>query len=353
LQAADIEDYLTEKYTMNHLTLNQFLQKNQQGNGDMTLLINEIAKACQQISTAIAKGALTNSMGSLESENIQGETQKQLDVITNEIFIQVNEAAGQYVGMASEEMDDPYEVPEHLRRNGKYLLLFDPLDGSSNVNLNISVGTIFSIITAPKGITKPVMADFLKPGTTQICSGYALYGPSTMLVVTTGQGVNGFTLDSDAGEFYLTHPAMNIAPDTNEFSINMSNQGSWEAPVQRYISECQFGIDGVKVKEFNMRWVGSMVAEVHRILMRGGIFIYPIDHKVKDKGGKLRLMYEANPMSFIVEQAGGVSSTGRERIMQLTPEKLHQRVPVVMGSKNEVDKLVGYYTQSDAHRFSY
>jgi fructose-1,6-bisphosphatase I len=332
---------------MNKQTFSHFLQEEQQSKGqnnhEFILLLNDIASACKAISVAVCKGALTEVMGSLESENIQGETQKQLDVITNEIFVSINQSAGYYVGMASEEMDEPYEIPLEHRKNGKYLLLFDPLDGSSNVNVNISVGTIFSILRCPEGVITPSGEDFLQPGTEQVCAGYALYGSSTMLVLTTGHGVNGFTLDNDVGEFYLTHPNMRIPADTNEFSINMSNQKSWEAPVQRYIEECLQGAEGPRAKKFNMRWVASMVAEIHRILIRGGIFIYPIDSNIKAQGGKLRLMYEANPMSFIVEQAGGLSSTGSQRIMDIIPSKLHQRIPVIMGSKNEVECISNFY----------
>jgi len=332
---------------MNNITFTQFLLEEQRSNNnhnsEFILLLNDIASACKHISSAVCKGALTGTMGSLESENVQGETQKQLDVITNDIFLQVNQSAGYFAGMASEEMDDPYEIPANYRQNGKYLLLFDPLDGSSNVNVNISVGTIFSILRCPEGVVSPKVEDFLQPGTQQVCAGYALYGSSTMLVLTAGHGVNGFTLDNEIGEFYLTHANMCIPSDTNEFSINMSNQKLWEAPVQRYIEECLQGADGPRGKTFNMRWVASMVAEVHRILIRGGIFMYPIDSKIKAQGGKLRLMYEANPMSFIVEQAGGLSTTGRERIMELQPDRLHQRVPVLMGSKNEVALIATYY----------
>ncbi|MFM2396756.1 MAG: hypothetical protein RLZZ144_6, partial [Pseudomonadota bacterium] len=250
--------------------------------------------------------------------------------------------SGHLAAMASEEMDDVYSIPAQYPR-GKYLITFDPLDGSSNIDVNISVGTIFSILRCPEGVTNPVAADFLQPGTKQVCAGYALYGPNTMMVITTGHGVNGFTLDRDVGDFFLTHPNMMIPADTNEFAINMSNQRYWEAPVQKYVDECMKGKDGGREKNFNMRWVASMVAEVHRILTRGGIFMYPFDTKEVGKAGKLRLLYEANPMSFIVEQAGGVCSTGRERIMELTPNGLHQRVPVILGSKNEVDRVVGYH----------
>ncbi len=332
---------------MHSITITQFLLEEQrkEGNvtGEFTLLLNDIVTACKRISCAVNKGALVGTMGSLDSENIQGETQKQLDVITNDIFLEANQWAGYIAGMASEEMDDPYDIPEKYKQDGKYLLLFDPLDGSSNVNVNISVGTIFSILRSPEGVSHPKAADFLQPGTSQVCAGYALYGSSTMLVLTTGRGVNGFTLDREVGEFYLTNPEMQIPSDTQEFAINMSNQRFWDAPVQRYVSECLQGEQGVRGKDFNMRWVASMVAEVHRILIRGGLFMYPIDSKLRDKGGKLRLMYEANPMSMIVEQAGGASSTGFERILDMVPNALHQRVPVIMGSKNEVEVLVSYH----------
>jgi fructose-1,6-bisphosphatase I len=310
--------------------------------GDFTDLLDDIMIACKKIAHAVNKGALIGVLGSAGSENIQGETQKKLDVITNDIFIAENEWGGHLAAMASEEMDEIYPIPAKFPK-GKYLLTFDPLDGSSNIDVNISVGTIFSILRCPAGVTNPTAADFMQPGTKQVCAGYALYGPSTMLVLTTGKGVNGFTLDSDIGEFMLTHPNMKIPADTQEFAINASNRRYWEEPVQRYVEECVKGKDGGREKNFNMRWVASMVAEVHRILTRGGIFMYPFDTKEPGKAGKLRLMYEANPMSFIVEQAGGLSSTGRERIMELQPTGLHQRVPVILGSKNEVERIVGYH----------
>lgn len=340
---------------MSDKTVTQFIMEEQHQSpevGELTLILNNIVSACKRISAAVNKGALVGTMGSLESENIQGEVQKELDVITNEIFLECNQWSGHIVGMVSEEMDDPYTIPEKYRRinnhnhdhnHGKYLMLFDPLDGSSNVNVNISVGTIFSILRCPKGVTNPRLADFLQPGTRQVCAGYALYGSSTMLVLTTGNGVNGFTLDHEVGEFFLTNPDMRIPADTQEFAINMSNYRFWEAPVQRYIDECLQGKEGKRGKDFNMRWIASMAAEVHRILVRGGVFMYPIDSKIKKQGGKLRLMYEANPMSFIVEQAGGASSTGRERILDIQPDGLHQRVPVILGSKNEVDAIVSYH----------
>jgi fructose-1,6-bisphosphatase I len=310
--------------------------------GDFTGLVSDVIMACKQIAHDVNKGALIGVLGSAGSENVQGETQKKLDIITNEVFIKSTEWGGHLAAMASEEMDDVYPIPARYPK-GKYLLVFDPLDGSSNIDVNISVGTIFSILRAPKGVENPTAADFLQAGTTQVCAGYALYGPSTMLVITTGHGVNGFTLDSDIGEFMLTHPKMMVPADTVEFAINASNERHWEKPVQRYVEECIAGKPGPRAKNFNMRWIASMVAEVHRILIRGGVFMYPRDDRDPGKAGKLRLLYEANPMSFLIEQAGGVSSTGYERIMDIKPTGLHQRVPVILGSKNEVDRIVSYH----------
>ena len=310
--------------------------------GDFTGLLSDIIMACKQIAHSVNKGALTGVLGSAGSENIQGETQKKLDVITNDIFIEANQWNGHLAAMASEEMDDIYPIPAKYPR-GKYLLVFDPLDGSSNVDVNISVGTIFSILRCPGEGDSPSAQAFMQPGTKQVCAGYAIYGSSTMLVLTTGQGVNGFTLDRDIGEFILTHPNMIIPVDTKEFAINASNQRFWEPAVQRYVDECLAGKSGPREKDFNMRWVASMVAEVHRILTRGGIFMYPMDSKLKAQGGKLRLLYEANPMGMIVEQAGGVASTGYQRILDIQPTGLHQRVPVILGSKNEVETVVSYH----------
>jgi len=313
--------------------------------GNFTGLISDIIIACKQIAHDVNKGELIGVLGSAASENVQGETQKKLDIITNEVFIKSTEWGGHLAAMASEEMDDVYPIPAKYPK-GKYLLVFDPLDGSSNIDVNISVGTIFSILRAPKDVANPSAADFLQPGTTQVCAGYALYGPATMLVITTGHGVNGFTLDSDIGEFMLTHPHMNIPADTVEFAINSSNERFWEKPVQRYVEECIAGKTGSRGINFNMRWVASMVAEVHRILTRGGVFLYPKDTKDPTKAGKLRLLYEANPMSFVVEQAGGMASSGYERIMDIKPSHLHQRVPVILGSKNEVARIVRYHKEA-------
>ncbi|MCC6207016.1 MAG: class 1 fructose-bisphosphatase [Gammaproteobacteria bacterium] len=328
-------------------TITQFITQEQRrvgGTGDFTAVLNDTLTACKAIANAVNKGALVGVLGSAEKENVQGETQKKLDVISNMMMIKSNEWGGHLAGMASEEMDDVYPIPDGYPV-GKYLLVFDPLDGSSNIDVNISVGTIFSILRCPEGVTKPTAKDFLQPGTRQVCAGYALYGPATMLVMTTGQGVNGFTLDRNVGEFLLTHTNMRIPESTREFAINASNERFWEPPVTRYIDECLAGKEGPRKENFNMRWVASMVAEVHRILTRGGIFLYPKDTKDPTKEGRLRLMYEANPMSFIIEQAGGVSTTGRERIMDIQPRDLHQRVPVVLGSRQEVERVAAYHKE--------
>jgi fructose-1,6-bisphosphatase I len=336
----------------NATTITQFIieeQRRIQGaTGDFTSLLNDIVTACKVISNLVNHGELVGVLGSAGSENVQGETQKKLDVISNDVFLRSNEWAGHLAAMASEEMEEVYAIPGRYPR-GKYLLLFDPLDGSSNIDVNVSVGTIFSILRCPGECkAEPNVDAFLQPGVNQVCAGYALYGPSTMMVLTTGNGVNGFTLDQNIGEFVLTHPNMKIPADTKEFAINMSNMRFWEPPVRRYVEECVAGTSGSRDKDFNMRWIASMVAEVHRILTRGGVFMYPIDSKIAQQGGKLRLMYEANPMSFIIEQAGGMSTNGRERIMDVAAKDLHQRVPVILGSRNEVQRIIDYHKEHDA-----
>lgn len=253
--------------------------------------------------------------------------------------------SGSLGGMASEEINDPIQIPKQYPK-GKYLVLFDPLDGSSNIDINLTVGTIFSILRCREGV-EPEPEDFLRKGSEQVCAGFVLYGPSTMLVLTTGNGVNGFTLDQDVGEFILTHCNMKIPEDASEFAINMSNQRFWEAPIKRYVDECVAGSDGPRERDFNMRWVASLVAEVYRILNRGGVFMYPFDLRDPAKPGKLRLLYEANPMAFIIEQAGGACSTGRERVLDVKPTSIHQRVPLILGSKNEVERIVGYHRDTD------
>jgi fructose-1,6-bisphosphatase I len=315
--------------------------------GDFSGLLNSLATAIKIISHQVNRGALVGALGNAGnggSMNVQGEVQKKLDVLSNDVMLRENEWSGHIAGMASEEMEEIYQIPEQFKR-GKYLLVFDPLDGSSNIDVNVTVGTIFSILRTRHPGQPAKLEDFLQPGTEQVCAGFALYGPSTMLVLTTGAGVDGFTLDRDLGDFILTHPQMRIPAETNEFSINSSNERFWEPPIKRYVTECLAGKTGPRAKDFNMRWVASLVAEAFRILTRGGIFMYPRDSKDPNKPSRLRLMYEANPISFIVEQAGGLAVTGRERVMVLKPESLHQRAPFIFGSKNEVDRVMRYHDE--------
>ncbi|NOQ34798.1 MAG: class 1 fructose-bisphosphatase [Methylococcaceae bacterium] len=330
-----------------NITLTQFIIEQQRKfpevSGDFTLLLNDIVTACKKISHLVNRGDLIGVLGNADTENVQGEVQKKLDIITHDIMVDALDWTGHLAGMASEEIEDTIKIPSQYPK-GKYLALFDPLDGSSNIDLNLTVGTIFSILRCSEGV-EPEVADFLKQGSEQVCAGFVLYGPSTMMVLTTGNGVNGFTLDPDIGEFILTHPEIKIPEETSEFAINMSNQRFWEEPVQRYVEECLQGEEGVRGKNFNMRWIASLVAEVYRILTRGGVFMYPLDNH-KSKAGRLRLMYEANPIGFIVEQAGGACSTGRERILDLEPTGIHQRVPLILGSKNEVERIVNYHLES-------
>lgn len=310
--------------------------------GQLRLLIEVVARACKRISLGVNKGALGDVLGSAHSENVQGEVQKKLDVIANEVLIEANEWGGHLAAMASEEMEGIYSVPNRFPQ-GEYLLLFDPLDGSSNIDVNVSIGTIFSVLKKQGSQGGVSEADFLQPGSQQAAAGYCVYGPQTTLVLTVGDGVIMFTLDREQGSWMLTEDHLTIPHDSAEFAINMSNMRHWEAPVKRYIDECLAGAAGPRGKDFNMRWVASMVADVHRILSRGGVFMYPWDAREPEKPGKLRLMYEANPMSFLVEQAGGAATDGRRRILDIVPEKLHQRVSVILGSKNEVERATAYH----------
>jgi len=333
---------------MKPISLTRFLIEEQRAgriNADLRLLIEVVARACKSISHAIGKGALGGILGDAGTGNIQGEAQKKLDVLSNEILLEANEWGGHLAGCASEEMDEPVQIP-NVYPKGNYLLLYDPLDGSSNIDVNISVGTIFSVLRCPDGVTDPDTEHFLQPGRSQVAAGYTVYGPSTLLVLTVGHGTHEFTLDRELGSFLMTERDLKIPEDTKEFAINMSNIRHWEPPMRAYIDELLAGKTGPRGKDFNMRWVASMVADVHRILTRGGIFIYPKDLKDPSKPGKLRLMYEANPMGFIVEQAGGAATTGLQRIMDVQPTQLHQRVPVFLGSKNEVELVTRYHLEN-------
>jgi len=329
-------------------TLTEFIigehRKYKQATGGFTALLNDIQLACKRIAYLIGKGALAGVHGAAGGENVQGERQMKLDVMANDIFLRTNEWGGHLAAMVSEELEAVCPIPAQYPR-GRYLLAFDPLDGSSNIDVNVAVGSIFSVLRCPEGVSEPTAQDFLQPGTEQVCAGYAIYGPTTMLVLTLGHGVYGFTLDREGGEFILSHPDLRIPAETSEFAINASNERFWEPPVKRYISECLAGRSGPRAKDFNMRWIASFVAEVHRILMRGGLFMYPKDSKDPARPGRLRLLYEANPMAFLVEQAGGAASTGRARILEVVPQDLHQRAPVILGSTQEVERIARYHDE--------
>ena len=331
---------------MRRTTLTQFLVEQQRSaraiKPELRLLIEVVGRACKAIAVNVGKGALAGMLGSAGTENVQGEVQKKLDVISNEILMEANEWGGHLAGMASEEMETIHEIPNRYPK-GEYLLLFDPLDGSSNIDVNVSIGTIFSVLKSGDELGQVTEKSFLLPGTSQVAAGYAVYGPTTLLVLTVGTGVYCFTLDREMGSWVLTQSKMMIPEDTQEFAINMSNMRHWEAPMRKYIDELLAGETGPRGKNFNMRWVASMVADVHRILVRGGVFMYPRDDRTPDIPGKLRLMYEANPMSFIVEQAGGAATDGHQRILEITPSKLHERVSVMMGSRNEVERVTQYH----------
>jgi fructose-1,6-bisphosphatase I len=343
--------------TPSSVSLTRYLIEQQRVHGAITpqlrLLLEVVARACKRIAIAVGKGALGGVLGSADTENVQGEVQKKLDVIANEVLIDANEWGGHLAAMASEELDGIHPIPNRYPQ-GEYLLLFDPLDGSSNIDCNVSIGTIFSVLKRPNddpNVIEPVCeADFLQPGRQQVAAGYCIYGPQTTLVLTVGNGVAMFTLDREQGAWVLTQDNVRIPEDTKEFAINMSNWRHWAAPVRRYIEECLAGKDGPRGKDFNMRWIASMVADVHRILTRGGIFMYPWDKREPHKPGKLRLMYEANPMGWIVEQAGGAATDGRRRILDIEPRGLHDRVAVILGSKNEVERVTRYHHEADAQQ---
>ncbi|WP_296002351.1 class 1 fructose-bisphosphatase [Rugamonas sp.] len=331
---------------MKRISLTQYLVEEQRQNNtipaELRLLIEVVARACKTIAHSVGKGALGDVLGSADTENIQGEVQKKLDVISNEILLEANEWGGHLAAMASEEMESIHPIPNRYPK-GEYMLLFDPLDGSSNIDVNVSIGTIFSVLKAPEGMGQPTEADFMQAGSKQVAAGYAVYGPQTMLVLTTGNGVNCFTLDREMGSWVLIQRDMKIPAQTREFAINMSNARHWHEPVKRYVNELLAGDTGPRGANFNMRWIASMVADVHRILNRGGVFMYPADTRDLAMPGKLRLMYEANPMAFIVEQAGGAATDGTMRIMDIAPHKLHQRVPVFLGSRDEVEVVTSYH----------
>ena len=340
---------LTDKTTFTEFLI-EARRNHPEARGDLNGVLHSVATACKAISRAVAHGSLADLLGNADASNVHGERQKKLDVIANDIFIRLNENRGYVAGMASEELEEPYRLPAAYER-GKYLLLFDPLDGSSNIDVNVSVGSIFSILRAPKAGIDPDDEDFLQPGAQQVAAGYAIYGPSTMLVLTLGRGTHAFTLDPMLGEWVLSHRELRIPEATREFAINASNSRFWEPAVKRYVDECMAGQTGPRDADFNMRWIASLVAETHRILMRGGVFLYPRDRKDPARAGRLRLLYEANPISLLIEQAGGAASTGRERLLEVEPKQLHQRIGFVFGSKQEVARIEGYHRDEPPEAF--
>jgi fructose-1,6-bisphosphatase I len=328
-------------------TLRQFLLRAQEaGRADRALAapMEDIAQATRKIAYLVGKGALGSSLGSAGTDNVQGEVQKKLDILSNEVMVEALSWSNNWAGLVSEEVEAPIILSQPAGRAG-FLCLFDPLDGSSNIDVNGTVGTIFAILRGPDGVTEPTLADFLQPGTAQVAAGFTVYGPSTIMVLTTGHGVDGFTLDRGLGEYILTHPDMRISDTTKDFTVNISNRRFWTEPMQRYIDECIAGEDSTRGIHFNMRWVGSMVADVFRLLISGGIFLYPWDSKVSGQPGKLRLLYEVNPMSFIIEQAGGASITGTNRSMEIVPTDIHERTPAILGSKAEVERVRSYHLE--------
>jgi fructose-1,6-bisphosphatase len=306
---------------------------------ELAALLVDVAAVIKAISAAVGKGPLVGLAGLAGTENAQGEAQKQLDVLADEYFARGIEWSGLVGAIASEEREDVHFVEGH----GRLALVFDPLDGSNNLDVNLPVGSIFSVLALPP--TARGTAAVLQPGTQQLAAGYAIYGPSTQVVITVGRGTHGFTLDREIGNFVLTHPDIRVPEDGSDYLINASNRRFWEPPVTRYVDECKAGKEGPRGRDFNTRWVASMVADVHRILLRGGIYMYPRDQKAANREGRLRLLYEANPMAMIVEQAGGAASTGRGRILEVAPERIHQRVPVILGSRHEVERVERYHAE--------
>jgi fructose-1,6-bisphosphatase len=335
-------------------TMTEFLIDEQRkvphATGSYTALVNDIRLSCKRIANIVGKGQLVDAHGKAGTVNVQGESQAKLDIVADEIFYRTHLRGGTVAAMLSEEQAAIRPIPpDHPR--GRYLLAYDPLDGSSNIDINVTVGSIFSVLPDPDPDAEVGPAAFLQPGARQVCAGYALYGPTTMLVLTLGHGVHGFTLDREIGEFILTHRDMRIPEQAGEFAINASNSRHWEPAVKRYVDECLAGSSGPRGRDFNMRWVASLVAEAHRILLRGGIFLYPRDDRASARKGKLRLLYEANPIGFLIEQAGGRASTGDEPILAVQPEDIHQRTAFVFGSRDEVERIEAYHRDHNARPY--
>jgi fructose-1,6-bisphosphatase I/sedoheptulose-1,7-bisphosphatase len=339
-------------------TLTQYLIEQRrrfpQASGELNALILDVSIACKAIARQVALGSLAESpddpyLGAASTPH------QPMDAISHQMLVRQTEWSGHLAGMASGKLEAPCQIP-HANPRGKYLLVFDPLDGAGLIDVNVAAGTVFSILRAPTDAVQTrrdvTEADFLQPGAAQVAAGYAVYGPATMLVLSVGDGVAGFTLDQSLGEFKLTHPHIQVPPDSQAFAIDTSHSRFWEPPVKRYVDECLAGKNGPRGKDFNMRWIASMVAEAHRILMRGGVFLSPRDTRDPTKPGRLRLLYEANPIGFLMEQAGARASTGRQPVLGVPPSALHQRIGLVFGSRNEVDRIERYHTDPLSHAAS-
>ncbi|GAA5050197.1 class 1 fructose-bisphosphatase [Nocardia callitridis] len=314
--------------------------------GEFSALVNVVATATKMIANQVTRGAIAGALDTVSSpaglpEDV-APLRRRLDAITNTIMLTETQWTGYLSALLSEEMSGIHPVPVTHRR-GKYLLAFDPLDGSSNIDVNLPVGTIFSVLRAHEDAREPAPGDFLRPGVEQVCAGFTLYGPATMLVLTTGSGVDGFTLDREIGAFVLTHPRMRVPEDTSGFAINAANERFWERPVRRYVHECLDGVEGPRGRDFNMRWVASLVADTFHILTRGGVYLYPHDTRSPICHGRVALLYGANPIAFIIEQAGGCATTGDQRVLEVRPDRVHQRVPLIFGSRNEVERIERYH----------
>ncbi|WP_280383149.1 class 1 fructose-bisphosphatase [Nocardia wallacei] len=314
--------------------------------GEFSALVNVLATATKIIANQVTRGRIVGSLGAQPAENLPPTVHRRMDAIANDIMVAESQWTGPLSALLSEQMDEFHPVPTEYRR-GKYLLAFDPLDGSSNIDVNLPVGTIFSVLRAPEDGRAAEAGDFLQPGVHQVCAGFTLYGPATMLVLTTGSGVDGFTLDREIGAFVLTHPRLRIPEDTSGFAINAANERFWERPVRRYVHECLEGVEGPRGRDFNMRWVASLVADTFHILTRGGVYLYPYDTRYPARPGRVSLLYGANPIAFVVEQAGGWATTGGERVLEVRPRALHQRVPLILGSRNEVERIERYHREPD------
>lgn len=337
-------------------TLSKFLIQQTRGSDDrnaLAALLVDVAAAVKAISALLARGALAGNGGDADPKAAPAR-RKSLDRMANDAVLRYCEWSGLLAGMASEEMKEPYRIPGESEcgsgeadiapGRGPYLLLFDPLHGSSGLDVNGPVGSVFSVLRHPRE-GAPETADFLQPGRAQLAAGYALYGPATMLVLTVGKGTHGFTLDRETGNFLLTHPRMTVADGGGEIAINPGNERFWEPPVARYVHECRAGAGGMRERDFKIRWIASTVAQVHRVLLRGGVYAYPQDTQSPSRGGRLRLLFEANPMALLVEQAGGCASTGRAPLLDLVPQGLHQRVPLILGSRGEVERIERYHRE--------